>query len=140
MSVLSSESDMSTKMKFVQFKDKLEFVQDEADTPGMEKKYGKYNIGIKLNETNLGKIKQLSLDFNTENPVKDNELFYLKEKHLSGRQKSEILYQGPMTVKVKFQLTGVRENTDDDVRHLVFRILGLEKVSDDSAYLPMDDF
>ena len=127
-------------MKFVSFKDKLDFIQDEADTPGMEKKYGKYSVGVKLNEENVGKIRQLSQGFDTEDPVRDNGLLYLKEKNVSAKQKSEILYQGPMTVKVKFNFAGVCKNTDTDVRCLVFRILGLKKVSDESTFLPMDDF
>ena len=137
---VSSESDVSPKIKLYHFKDKVQFVQDEADTPGMNKNYGKYNFGIQLNEKNLKKIDELTKDFNTESPVKGNGLFYLKEKNISAKQKSEILFQGPMTVKVKFQLTGVSENLDTDTRYLMFRTLGLKKVSDDNSYLPADDF
>ena len=104
----------------------------------MDKNYGKCNIGIKLNEENLERIHQLSQESNTESPVKEPGLFYLKEKNISARQKSEILFQGPMTVKVEFQLTGVCENLDTDIRYMVFRIIGLKKVSD-SSYLPADE-
>ena len=127
---VSTEGDVSPKMKLHYFKDKLEFIQDEADTPGMNKGFGKYNLGIKLNEENLKEIERLAKKYKTESPVKGNLLFYLKEKNLSAKQKIEILFQGPMTVKVKFQLTGVCENLDTNVKYLMFRTLGLKKVSD----------
>ena len=137
---VSSEREMSTKMKIYHFKDKVELVQDEADTPGMNKNFGKYNIGMQLNEENFKKINKLSKEYKTESPVKGNGLFYLKEKNISAKEKSEILFQGPMTVKVKFQLTGVCENLDTDTRYMTFRILDLKKVSDNCSYLPADDF
>lgn len=45
-----------------------------------------------------------------------------------------------MTVKVKFQITGVCENLEDDVKYLMFKLIGLKKVSDESSFYPADDF
>lgn len=48
--VKMSGEEVQPKMKITYFKDNLEFVQDEASTPGMNLSFGKYNLGIKLNE------------------------------------------------------------------------------------------
>lgn len=52
----------------------------------------------------------------------------MKPKHLSKKQE-EILDKGPMTVKVKFECTGVHENLKDETRYLVFKLIGLKKVT-----------
>ena len=65
---------------------------------------------------------------------------YLKKKNISEKQKSEILFQGPITVKVKFQPTGVCEYLDTKTKYMMFRTLGLKKVSNDSSFLPADEF
>lgn len=85
-------------------------------------------------------MNELTKKFKTVNPVKGNGLLYLKEKNISETEKSEILFQGPMTVKVKFQITGECENLETKTKYMMFRTLGLKKVSNVSSYLPADDF
>lgn len=91
-------------MEILEFKDKFEFLQNKADTYGMEKRFGKIQIAVKLNDNNLALIKNLVQENMTEDPVKRNEMLYLKEREgfFSKKQKDEILDKGPMCVKVKF--------------------------------------
>ena len=132
---VSSSDDQRINLEF------LEFPQYEADTYGMEKKFGKLQIGIKLNDGNL-KVLGLVEKYKTKNPVKKNDMLYLKanEAFLSKKQKNEILNKGPMCVKVLFDCTGVFENLDNDVRYLVFKLNGLKKVSDENGLSVLDDF
>ena len=87
-------------------------------------------------------MSELVKKHNTENPVKKNDMLYLKAKEafLSKKQKKEILDKGPMCVKVLFDCTRVFENLDNDVRYLVFKLNGLRKVSDENGFSVLDDF
>ena len=67
-------------------------------------------------------------------------MLYLKEKNITEKMRAEILDKGPMTVKVKFCATGVCENVDTDTKYLMFKILALRKVSNNSRFLIQDDF
>ena len=128
------------QMKITYFKDKPEFIQDEADTRGMNISYGKYSLGIILDENNSREIGKLVKKHKTENPVRNNGMLYLKEKNIPEKIKEDILGKGPMTVKVKFCADGVCENLDTNIRYLMFKILGLKKVSDNSSFLIQTDF
>lgn len=131
-------SETGTNVEFNEFKDTLDSLQCEADTYGMFVKFGGLNIDIQLNKENLDRITKLVAEFDTKNLLKKGVL-YLKPKYVSEKQKEEILNQGPMTVKVKFECTGVLENLEDDIRHLVFKLIGLKKVSNKSKFVPLDD-
>ena len=111
---MASSETSPPKMKITYFKDNLEFIQNKADTPGMSMGYGKYSLGIKLDKEITKEIGKVVKKHKTENPIRGNGLLYLKEANISKKQKDEILSCGPMTVKVKFQITGVCENLDNN--------------------------
>ena len=135
-----SGDDNVPQMKVNYFKDTLEFIQMEADTRGMTESYGKHSLGIILDEDNTKEIAKLVKKHKTENPIRNNGMLYLKEKNITEKMRAEILGKGPMTVKIKFCATGVCENIDTDTKYLMFKILGLKKVSDNSSFLIQDDF
>ena len=127
-------------MKVNYFKDNVEFVQMEADTKGMTVSYGKNSLGIVLSEENVKEIGKLVKKHKTENPIRDTGMLFLKEKDITEKMRNEILGKGPMTVKIKFAATGVCENLDTDTKYLMFKILALRKVSDNSSFRIQDDF
>ena len=135
-----SGDDNVPQMKVNYFKDTPEFIQMEADTRGMTVSYGKHGLGIVLSEENAKEIAKLVKKHKTENPIRSNGMLYLKEKNISEKMKEEILFKGPMTVKIKFSATGVCENLDADTKYLMFKILALRKVSDNSSFRIQDDF
>ena len=135
-----SGDDNVPQMKVNYFKDPVEFTQMEADTRGMTVSYGRNSLGIILDENNTKEISKLVKKHKTENPIRNNGMLYLKEKNITEKMKEEILFKGPMTVKVKFCATGVCENLDTDTKYLMFKILGLKKVSNNSSFLIQDDF
>ena len=139
MSVLPDDNGVP-QMKVEYFKDPVEFKQMEADTRGMTKSFGKNSLGIVLSEDNAKEINKLVNKHETENPVRSNGVLYLKSKYITPKMKTEILNKGPMTVKVKFCATGVCENLDTETKYLMFKILGLGKVSDNSSFRMQDDF
>ena len=140
MSVSGDNDSDVPQMKLNYFKDTPEFTQLEADTRGMLENYGKYSLGIILDENNTKEIGKLVKKYKTENPVRNNGMLYLKEKNITEKMKADLLNKGPMTVKVKFCATGVCENLDTDTKYLMFKILALRKVSDNSSFLIQDDF
>ena len=135
-----SGDDNVPQMKVNYFKDTPEFIEMEADTNGMRESFGKHNLGIVLSEDNIKEISKLVKKHKTENPVRSNGMLYLKEKIITEKMKEEILNKGPMTVKVKFCATGVCDNVDTDTKYLMFKILALRKVSNNSSFLIQDDF
>ena len=135
-----SGDDNVPQMKVDYFKEAVEFIQMEADTCGMYPSYGKNSLGIILSVENAKEISKLVKKHKTENPIRNNGMLYLKEKNITEKMKDEILGKGPMTVKVKFCATGVCENLDTDTKYLMFKILGLKKVSNNSSFLIQDDF
>ena len=140
MSVSGDSGSDVPQMKLIYFKEPVEFTQMEADTLGMTVSYGKHSLGIILSEDNSEELAKLVKKNKTENPIRSNGMLYLKEKNITEKMKEEILFKGPMTVKVKFCATGVCENLDTDTKYLMFKILGLKKVSDNSSFLIQDDF
>ena len=140
MSVSGDNDSDVPQMKVNYFKDPVEFIQLEADTRGMTESYGRNSLGIILSEDNTKEILKLVKKNKTENPIRNNGMLYLKEKNITEKMKEEILGKGPMTVKVKFCATGVCENLDTDTKYLMFKILGLKKVSNNSSFLIQDDF
>ena len=135
-----SGDDNVPQMKVDYFKDNVEFIQMEADTRGMTESYGKYGLGIILDENNTKEIFKLVKRHKTENPVRGNGMLYVKERNITEKVRAEILGKGPMTVKIKFCATGVCENLDTNTKYLMFKILALRKVSDNSSFLMQDDF
>ena len=135
-----SGDDNVPQMKVNYFKDPVEFTQMEADTRGMTVSYGKHSLGIILSEDNTKELSKLVKKHKTENPIRNNGMLYLKEKNITEKMKDEILFKGPMTVKIKFCATGVCENLDTDTKYLMFKILGLKKLSNKSSFLIQDDF
>ena len=135
-----SGDDNVPQMKVNYFKEPVEFIQLEADTRGMTESYGKYSLGIILDENNTKEISKLVKKHKTENPIRNNGMLYLKERNITEKMKEDLLHKGPMTVKVKFCATGVCENLDTDTKYLMFKILGLRKVSNNSSFLIQDDF
>ena len=135
-----SGDDNVPQMKVNYFKDAVEFIQMEADTSGMRESFGKHSLGIILSEDNTKEVAKLVKRHKTENPIRNNGMLYLKERSITEKMKEEILGKGPMTVKIKFSATGVCENLDTDTKYLMFKILGLKKVSNNSSFLIQDDF
>lgn len=76
----------------------------------------------------------------TENPITNKGLLYLKtdKSNLTPKQKSEILNQGSMDIKLKFVCEGIYL-TKDGKSYLTFRIVGMKKLANQSSVL-LDDF
>ena len=140
MSVSDDSGSDVPQMKLNYFKEPVEFIQMEADTRGMTESYGRNSLGIIFSEDNTKEISKLVKKHKTESPIRGNGMLYLKEKNITEKMKEEILGKGPMTVKIKFCATGVCENLDTDTKYLMFKILGLKKVSCNSSFLIQDDF
>ena len=74
----------------------------------------------------------------TENPISDRGLMYLKIKQLSEKQKNDIFKKGPMEIKLKFLCKNVDEHGKEK-SYLTFKVVGLKKLEEQS-YVPLDEF